>query len=211
MEKAGMLNDSFRVLLLLLVFSFECRGMEPRPPAPELRRLDLEIPGLLIDLRYATAGNFTGKVIYRDNTAWLRPETIRALKGVQKTLNKQGFQLVILDAYRPAWAQQKLWEAFPNANFVAPPKQGSRHTRGTTVDVTLATLRGLRVEMPSAFDEFTLRADHNFSELPEKARKHGTVLRKAMFANGFHGVPAEWWHYDLKEWNRYPLIVEKGP
>jgi D-alanyl-D-alanine dipeptidase len=210
MKKAWMRGCHFLFLLFFIItVPGRLRAEEVRAPAAELRRVDEAVPGILVDLRYATPDNFTGKVIYSDGTAWLRPETLARLRDVQKTLKRQGFQLVILDAYRPAWAQQKLWEAFPNANFVAPPKQGSRHTRGTTVDVTLATLEGQRVEMPSGYDEFSRRADHDFSDLPEKPRKHGNILRKAMFDNGFSGVPAEWWHYDLKNWNRYSLIVEK--
>jgi zinc D-Ala-D-Ala dipeptidase len=199
----------FFVLLILQALQPELFSQQVHPKAPELRRLDLALPEILIDLRYATSNNFTRKTIYPTNIAWLRPETIECLKAVQKTLRRQGFQIVILDAYRPAWAQQKLWDSFPDANFVAPPKQGSRHTRGTTVDVTLATLKGDLVEMPSAFDEFSLRADHDFSDVSENKRRNGSVLRKAMFANGFQGVPAEWWHYDLKNWNKYPFITEK--
>lgn len=183
----------------------------PVSPSPHLLRVDQEMSPILIDLRYATPYNFTGKVIYANNIAWLRPETISRLKEVQKTLRKQGFQLVILDAYRPAWAQQKLWNAYPNPKFVAPPTKGSRHTRGTTVDVTLATLSGKLVAMPSEFDEFTDRANHDFSDLPPTAKKNGNILRKAMFAAGFSGVPDEWWHYDLKNWNTFDLISEKTP
>lgn len=130
-------------------------------PAPGLVRLDQEMPGIIIKLRYAGKDNFTGKNIYGENAkAWLRPETVGKLKVVQDVLRKQGYQLVIWDAYRPAWAQEKLWQACPNGEFVAPPKQGSRHTRGTTVDVTLADANGRLVAMPTDFDSFTPQASH---------------------------------------------------
>ncbi len=196
---------------MLLFFSqslYAQTNPESQSPSPELRRLDLEMPDLLIDMRYATSNNFTKKIIYPNGLAWLRPETIKRLRLAQKDLRRQGFQIVILDAYRPAWAQQKLWEAFPNSKFLASPKKGSRHTRGTTVDLTLATLSGRLVEMPSNFDEFTDRANHDFSDLPPLPRKHGIILRKAMFAAGFSGVPDEWWHYDITHWKKYPLIQE---
>jgi D-alanyl-D-alanine dipeptidase len=197
--------------LLGMAFVFVLGAQEKiQAPSPVLRRVDEALPGMMIDLRYATEHNFTGKVIYANAVAWLRPEVLERLKDVQKSLKKQGYQLVILDAYRPAWAQQKLWDAFPNARFVAHPREGSRHTRGTTVDVTLASATGRLLEMPSGFDEFTKAADHDFSELSAIKRKHGTVLRKAMFAHGFQGVPDEWWHYDLVGWQKFPLIVEKS-
>ncbi|MDR0533057.1 MAG: M15 family metallopeptidase [Verrucomicrobiales bacterium] len=176
-------------------------------PSPELVRVDEKMPGILIKLRYATVQNFTGKRIYPANaTAWLRPETVKQLKIVQQVLRKQGYQLVIWDAYRPAWAQEKLWEACPDENFVAPPKQGSRHTRGTTVDVGMADLQGNLVEMPTDFDSFSPQASHYARNLSRMAGEHREILRQAFFKNGFSGVPAEWWHYDLIEWNRYPLL-----
>jgi len=176
-------------------------------PSPELVRVDEKIPGIIIKLRYATTDNFTGKQIYPANaTAWLRPKTVKQLKIVQQVLRKQGYQLVIWDAYRPAWAQEKLWQACPDENFVAPPKQGSRHTRGTTVDVSMADLQGHLVEMPTDFDSFSPQASHFAKHLSHAVSLHREILRQAFFQNGFSGVPAEWWHYDLIDWNRYPLL-----
>jgi len=183
---------------------------EPRPPHPDLERVDQGIPGIKIDLRYGSKNNFTGKQIYPQGfTAWLRPDCIRCLRNVQRDLIRQGYQIVILDAYRPAWAQKILWAVRPDANFLAPPRMGSRHTRGTSVDVTLADGAGLLVEMPSEFDALGPKADHDFSDVTPVPRKHGEILRQAMFKNGFSGVPAEWWHYDLIHWSKYPLIEEK--
>jgi D-alanyl-D-alanine dipeptidase len=178
-----------------------------KQPDPALVRLDEKIPGIIIKLRYATDENFTGKAIYPPGaTAWLRPETVKKLKVVQEALRKQGYQLVIWDAYRPAWAQEKLWQSCPDAEFVAPPKQGSRHTRGTTVDVTLADANGHLVEMQTDFDSFSPQASHFAKKLSRAAALHREILRQAFFQNGFSGVPAEWWHYDLIGWNKYPLL-----
>jgi D-alanyl-D-alanine dipeptidase len=180
-------------------------------PAPGLVALDEAFPALRVELRYATSANIAGRPIYPSGRAWLRPETVEGLKAVQQKLRKSGLQLVILDAYRPPWAQEPLWKAFPNADFVAPPKAVSRHSRGTTVDVTLADLAGRPVAVPSGFDEFTKAADHDFSDLPAPARRNATALRDAMFASGFSGVPAEWWHYDLRDWKRYPVLEMRKP
>ncbi|MDD5260250.1 MAG: M15 family metallopeptidase [Methylacidiphilales bacterium] len=179
-------------------------------PHTQLVRVQDEIPGILVDLRYAGVRNITHKAIYQDSTAWLRPETAHRLKLVQNELRRQGYQLVIWDAYRPAWAQRKLWEAFPNANFVAPPRQGSRHTRGTSVDVSLADLQGKLVEMPTDHDVFGPKASQSLSlsDISPTARRNALILRNAMFQNKFSGVPAEWWHYDLADWWKYPLIED---
>ena len=179
-------------------------------PEPELVRVDAYLPQVIIDMRYATKNNFTHKVLYREPYAWLRPDTVRALRKVVKDLRMKGYRLVILDAYRPPAVQEKLWEARPDPKFLAAPWEISRHSRGTTVDVTLADLNGKLLEMPSEFDEFTARADHDFSDVSEKAAEHGSDLRNAFYKNGFTGVQDEWWHYDLANWNEYPEIFRDG-
>lgn len=182
-------------------------GWAETPPHPSLVRVDRYLPGVIIDMRYATTNNFTGKVIYRDPHAYLRRETVTALRQVVERLDRQGYRLVILDAYRPPWAQQKLWEAFPNANFVAPPRGGgSRHSRGTTVDVTLADRSGKLLEMPTAYDAFVPAAAHGYAKLPGPVLKRRHDLLNAFLSSGFSGVPAEWWHYDLANWPKYPVI-----
>jgi zinc D-Ala-D-Ala dipeptidase len=193
-------------VLLITSTAAMAQDLSQRPAEP-LLRVDQEMPGIIIKLRYATSDNLTGKPIYGPNaTAWLRSETIKKLKVVQKALQQQGYQLVIWDAYRPAWAQEKLWESCPNEEFIAPPKDGSRHTRGTTVDVTMADQQGRLVEMPTDFDSFSPEANHNAKNISRMARLNREILRTAFFQNGFTGVPAEWWHYDLKEWPQYPLL-----
>jgi D-alanyl-D-alanine dipeptidase len=180
-------------------------------PEPELVRVDLYLPQVIIDLRYATTNNFTHKVIYKEPYAWLRPDTLRKLRGVVKDLRMKGYRLVIFDAYRPSWAQEKLWEARPDPKFLAAPWEISRHSRGTTVDVGLADLNGNLLEMPSEYDEFNAKADHDFSDIVDEIEvKHGTDLRNAFYKNGFTSVEDEWWHYDLANWADYPVVYRDG-
>jgi D-alanyl-D-alanine dipeptidase len=170
--------------------------------------VDEYIPDVIIDLRYATPDNFTRNVIYDPTRAraLLRRETILKLRGVVRMLKQQGYRLVILDAYRPPSAQSKLWTAKPDADFLAHPNEGSRHSRGTTVDVWLADLDGNLLEKPSEFDEFTHRASQDLLTATPTAKKHVIILRTAFFKNGFSGVANEWWHYDLKNWADFPLL-----
>jgi D-alanyl-D-alanine dipeptidase len=176
-------------------------------PSKDLVRMDEAIPGIIIDLRYATERNITGKPFYPSEVAWIRPETARKLSKVQKDLKKYKLQLVIWDTWRPVWAQHILWDAYPDENFVSPPGT-SRHGRGTTVDVGLADLKGNLVPMPTDFDVFTKLADHHLEDVPQPARRHTEILRALMFKHGFSGVPAEWWHYDLRNWKDYAIIEE---
>lgn len=169
-----------------------------------------KVPGLVLEIRYATEQNITGKKIYADKRAWLREETIRKLAQVARELEEKGYRLVLWDGWRPASAQKALWAAKPDGRFLTPPNRVSRHTRGTSVDVSLADRNGKILEMPSDHDEFTDRADEDFSDVPKEVAQRARLLRKAMFRAGFSGVPDEWWHYDLRDWASYEPIEARG-
>jgi len=167
------------------------------------------VPGVMLDLRYATTNNITGKVLYPEAKAYLRQETIRKLRRVARDLEEEGYRLVIWDAWRPASAQRALWKAKPDGKFLTPPSKISRHRRGTSVDVSLADKSGKILAMPSEFDEFNAKADEDFSDVPKEAAKRARILRNIMFNAGFSGVPDEWWHYDLRDWADYEPIEGK--
>lgn len=190
-------------LLLLFV------GAGDRVAGSEKKLIEVtseKVPGLVLEIRYATEQNITGKKIYTDKRAWLREETIRKLAQVARELEEKGYRLVLWDGWRPASAQKALWAAKPDGRFLTPPNRISRHTRGTSVDVSLADRNGKIVEMPSDHDEFTDRADEDFSDVPKEVAQRARLLRKAMFRAGFSGVPDEWWHYDLRDWASYDPI-----
>jgi len=194
-------------LLLLFV------GAGDRVAGSEKKLIEVtseKVPGLVLEIRYATEQNITGIKIYADKRAWLREETIRKLAQVARELEEKGYRLVLWDGWRPASAQKALWAAKPDGRFLTPPNRISRHTRGTSVDVSLADRNGKTLEMPSDHDEFTDRADEDFSDVPKEAAQRARLLRKAMFRAGFSGVPDEWWHYDLRDWVSYEPIEVRG-
>ena len=181
--------------------------------SPDERLIEVtpeNVPGVVLDLRYATTNNITGKVLYPEAKAYLRQETIRKLRRVARELEAKGYRLVIWDAWRPASAQRALWQAKPDGKFLTPPSKISRHRRGTSVDVTLADKNGKVLEMPSDFDEFNAKADEDFSDVPKEVAQRARILRRAMFGAGFSGVPDEWWHYDLRDWADYEPIEGRG-
>ncbi len=169
----------------------------PPPPRDEdfVRILDY-IPDAVIELRYATTNNFTGKVIYNFNDAYLRYGTVCKLKSVADELREMGFRLKIWDAFRPTEAQFKLWEVYPDNTYVANPYYGySSHSRGNTVDITLITLDGEELQMPTGFDDFSVLADRNYSDCTPVARENATTLEEAMKNGGFVPYFGEWWHF----------------
>jgi len=97
------------------------------------------VPGIKLDIRYATKNNFTGQVVYSEARAFARLPVALALRSVQAELNRKGLGLKIYDAYRPYSVTVKFFEIATDKSFVASPKTGSRHNRGCAIDLTLIT------------------------------------------------------------------------
>ena len=115
---------------------------------------------------------------------------------MQKSLNLKGYSLCIWDGWRSVEAQWRLWEVCPDPRYVADPRNGvSNHCRGNTVDITLVTLEGGPVEMPSDFDAFGPEADRDYSDVSPEAAANARLLEEEMAAAGFAGYSAEWWHF----------------
>lgn len=170
---------------------------EKEPEDDEYVLVKKYIPDIYVELRYATENNFTGVKIYDFTEAYLRYGTVKKLAQVQKELKQQGYSLKIWDAYRPFEAQQKLWEVYPDPNYVANPANGmKKHNLGGTVDITMVAADGTVISMPTEFDDFSLKADRDYSDIEdEEAVKNVMILQNAMENNGFTGYQGEWWDY----------------
>ncbi len=170
---------------------------EKEPEDDEYVLVNKYIPDIYVELMYATDNNFTGVRIYDFTDAYLRYGTVKKLANVQKELKEQGYSLKIWDAYRPFEAQQKLWEVYPDPNYVANPANGmKKHNLGGTVDITMVAADGSIIPMPTEFDDFSLKADRNYSDIDnEEAVNNVMILQNAMENNGFTGYQGEWWDY----------------
>jgi D-alanyl-D-alanine dipeptidase len=160
-------------------------------------------PTIVVDLRYATANNFTGAPLpgYQANRAYLRREAGAALARVQSDLRSRGLALKIFDAYRPVRATLAMVDWTERAHRSDLLKDGyiasrSRHNLGLAIDLTLIDLvAGQELEMGTAFDTFSAAAHTaNASGLAAVNRQK---LKAAMEAEGFLNYDQEWWHYTL--------------
>ena len=156
-------------------------------------------PQVKVEMRYAGDDNFTGKRVYSCGRCYLRPETAAKVATAQRELRKKGLSLKMWDCYRPPAAQRLFWSLVPDPRFVADPKTGSVHNRGSAVDVTLVDPDGKELEMPTGFDDFSPRAAHGETRLPAKAVENRRTLAEAMERAGFRRLESEWWHYEDAE------------
>lgn len=206
-------ENNWPILLSCLLFIFSCsvkppseKGVFISSDLVELSKLDSSIH---LDIRYATENNFTGKIMYKQPRAFLQRPAAEALLPVHNYLKTKGYGLLIFDGYRP-WSVTKLfWDVTPDSNkrFVADPKKGSRHNRGAAVDLTLYDLQtGMEISMPGYYDETSERSYPDYAGGTEAQRIARDLLRSAMQAEGFTVYKYEWWHFDYKNWEQYPIL-----
>jgi zinc D-Ala-D-Ala dipeptidase len=160
-----------------------------------------------VTLAYATEANLTGRPVYRNAECWLHREAADKLAAAIALARPLGLRLRIFDALRPVEAQWALWNARPDPEFLADPRRGSPHSRGVAVDLTL--LDGDReLDMGTAFDAFTPLSHHGRTDVPAEAQRNRLLLMGLMTSAGWDFYRNEWWHYQLFDQRRYPLVSD---
>jgi D-alanyl-D-alanine dipeptidase len=212
-EKKNPKPGIFSATILCLLAAMLCVSCASKKPVQttlsdkdELVDVEKVIPGIVLDIRYATTNNFTGQVLYPAARCCLRREAAGNLKAVQDELRGMGLALKIFDGYRPLSVQKKMWAVYPNPDFVADPAKGSRHNRGAAVDLTLIKLDGTEVPMPTPFDDFTEKAHRHYMELPPEVIRNRELLERVMAEHHFRGLDTEWWHFDFNNWEKYGIL-----
>jgi len=202
------LNVSPFFFFFLILASLSARA-EPRyDNLVDIKSVD---PTIAVELRYATPRNFTGHALYPpDLPALVRPTTAARLAKAQEFLRARHYGLKVWDAYRPMTAQLELWQRTHNGSFVADPYEGdgSLHTWGVAVDVTLVDENGREVAMPTKFDEFTAAAKLRYDGRDPVVNSHLKLLQDAMHEGGFYGLSSEWWHFAARDWKKYAPMRE---
>ena len=176
------------------------------------------VPGVLLDVKYVSAQNFTGERVegYEAHTAILTGEAADALKKAAVSLARQGYRIKVFDAYRPQravdrfvrWAEdlgdQRMKPLFyPEVEKADLYRLGyisgrSAHARGCVVDLTLVDARtGAELDMGTKFDLFGPASHYESKRLTAEQARNRKILRDAMAAAGFRGISSEWWHYVL--------------
>lgn len=183
------------------------RGRAAKEPQTAMVNLETFLPGIDLDLKYATTDNFMGEVLYPVPGAFLRKPAAQALKKAQQEFARQGLILRVFDAYRPYSVTKQMWEKAGPSEYLADPAQGSRHNRGCAVDITLLSAKtGEALEMPTAYDDFTRRAHPDFEDLPENVLANRKLLLSVMDRHGFDVYETEWWHFDFRGWEKFDLM-----
>lgn len=190
--------------------------------------LEEEIPGLIVELRYATDDNFLGRPVegYASLRCMLSRPAAMALKEVQKELNTFGLGLKVFDAYRPqravddfvVWAKvlddtkmkQRYYPDVAKKDLFAKGYIAARsgHSRGSSVDLTIVsydTGSPVELDMGTSWDLFGPRSWGSDLSVTSQQRANRMLLQKVMQMHGFKALKEEWWHFTL-EAEPYPEI-----
>jgi D-alanyl-D-alanine dipeptidase len=183
-------------------------SIELVPGHPDFTALSA-IPGIGIDLRYASANNIVGSDLYAPfDCSWLHREGAQRLEAAAKALarERRDLQLTVLDAVRPQRVQQRLWDRLEGTDlriYFADPERGSIHSFGMAVDVTLVDAQGRELDMGTPFDDLTERSHParealmlERGEITPEQLANRRLLRAAMESAGWQGISREWWHFD---------------
>ena len=232
------LRKLLTAILLLATSPAFAREMLP-PGFVYLRDID---PSIAQDIRYATADNFTGRPLpgYSAAECILRREAAEALERVQADLARENLSLKVYDCYRPTravramevWAHdgedseatKRFYPALRKRNlfslgYIAAQ---SKHSTGTTVDLTLVRLPiattsrfdpaahygpctgpasrrapDNSLDMGTGFDCFDNRSYGASNAIDSQQRHWRGVLKAAMHRHGFANYFREWWHYSF--------------
>lgn len=177
-------------------------------PDKELVDLEKVIPGVVLDIRYATANNLTGEKIYRLAKAYARRPVAEALKKAQADFVKLGYGIKIFDGYRPYSATVKFYETMKgDTTYVASPYKGSRHNRGCAIDMTILDLKSKKdLKMPSDYDAPVKESWPSTPVADPEVRKNRDTLISVMEKNGFKVYTTEWWHFDFIGWEKFEVM-----
>ena len=105
-------------LLLFFQFSALCAQQNPyglaiistkqeylksvaKDPNKALVDIKRAVPGVMLDIRYATKNNFMKQVMYPSAHAFARRPVVEQLKKIQAQLKKKGYGLVIYEGIAP--------------------------------------------------------------------------------------------------------------
>lgn len=157
---------------------------------------------VVLNIHYASTNNFSGTKLYPAERCLLRRDAAMRLLKVQAKLRKMGYRLVVFDCYRPVSLQKRFRALLPDQR---DPANGSRHNRGTAVAVWLADSSGRALPMPTAYGDFSAKAKRSWNGVSPEAHKYSLMLESVMKEEGFVPFADAWWHYDLADWERYPV------
>jgi len=166
------------------------------PATSHLVDVRLYSDAFAIKMKLATAGTSIGEPFYNRNLCMLQYDTLQKLIKAADLFAKDGYTIVIYDAYRPTSVQQRWFDVIRVHKWVADPSigMGGIHDRGVAVDMTLMDKNGVELDMPTAMHTLT-EAASRYAAMTDVQKKNVNYMTNIMVKCGFDYIRSEWWHF----------------
>lgn len=221
---------------LCLMFFYSLSSLIQALPTGFVYLHDID-PTIIEDMRYATTNNFTGHRVpgYQVGRCILTRQAAIQLSNAQKEANKQGYSFKVYDCYRPKMAVNAFYEWSKTADETTKkafyPREeknnlftrqyialDSKHSRGSTIDLTLVKLGTTQAAHPSSsrcygktthylndnsintgsrFDCFDVSVFPSYQNLSKEQKANRQFLTQLMMRYDFVPSEVEWWHFTL--------------
>ena len=218
-ERTPKSSSVFRYALGMVLLALACTQAAQAQQRPaDFVDAATVVPGLIVEMRYAGSHNFTGRPVdgYQAPHCLLTREAAAALTEVARDIAPRGLVIKVFDCYRPVravanfarWArdlndQKMKAEFYPNVDKRTLFSSGyissrSGHSRGSTMDLTLARDDGKELDMGTPFDFFSPKSWPADPGISAEAHANRMLLANAMSRRGFRPYDKEWWHFTLR-------------
>jgi len=160
---------------------------------------------LVVSMKLSTSETTIGRPFYESNLCMVQLDLIPMIQKAVELFEKDGFRIVIYDAYRPTSVQQRWFDVVKVHKWVANPAigMGGVHDRGTALDISLIDMQGNLLEMPTPMHTFTEESARNSPTMTETARNNMNYMLNIMLQCGFTYINSEWWHFQDKDTQYY--------
>ncbi len=167
--------------------------------------VDISSYDVKISMKLSTSDTSIGEPFYNSNLCMLQYDTLQKLIKAIDIFKRDGYTVVIYDAYRPTSVQQRWFDVVKVHKWVANPKigMGGVHDRGTAIDMSLIGPDGKELEMPTPMHTFTVESARNSTTMSKKARANMEYMTNVMVSVGFSYINSEWWHFQCVNTQNY--------
>lgn len=179
------------------------RAYESTDPSNE--GVDLSLYDVKISMKLSTSETTIKEPFYNRNLCLLQYDTLQKLIRAIEVFKRDGYTVVIYDAYRPTSVQQRWFDVVRVHKWVANPDigMGGIHDRGTAIDMSLIDSEGNELEMPTPMHTFTEASARNSTEMTDTARANMEYMTRVMVSCGFTYINSEWWHFQCVNTKNY--------